>query len=63
MTEPKYFTAVKGKTRWIGLAKTEPFTCENPNPIFEPGEIYFDFGETRDEAIENVKKSSRNNNE
>jgi len=52
-----YFCVVKGKTKFIALAKNEPFTSENPDPILEPGEIYFEFGENEKQALDKLKES------
>lgn len=40
---------------WVGLAKQEPFV--NGHPIQEPGEVWFEFGDTEAEALEAVKRS------
>jgi hypothetical protein len=51
------YCVIKGKTKFIALAKEEAFTCDNPDPIKEPGEVYFEFGNTPDEALANLRKS------
>ena len=50
------FYVTKGKTKYIALAKEEPFTSDNPDPILEPGELHFAFGNTPEEALQNVKQ-------
>ncbi len=51
------FCVVKGVTKYIVMAKKEPFTSNHPHPIYEPGEIYFEFRDTEEEALDNLKKS------
>jgi hypothetical protein len=46
-----YYAVVRGKDKFVGLAKKEPFTCDNPDPIKEPGELWFEFGNTPNEAF------------
>ncbi len=48
-----YFTAVMGKHSWIGMAKREPFV--GTDPIHETGEVWFSFGNSRDDALAAVK--------
>jgi hypothetical protein len=55
--EKYHYCAVRGKTKWIALAKHEPFTSDNPDPITEPGDLWFEFGDTPEEAIKNLKSS------
>ena len=50
-----YFTAWRGKIGWIGLAKREPFI--NGHPLNEPGDVWFEFGATEEEALRNIKRS------
>jgi hypothetical protein len=51
-----YFIAYLGVSgQWYGLAKQEPFV--NGHPIFEPGEVWFELGETYDTALAAIKKS------
>lgn len=51
-----YFWVYLGKAgQWYGLAKQEPFV--NGHPLFEPGEVWFEFGETYDAALDAIKKS------
>jgi hypothetical protein len=52
-----FFKVVKGKANYIALAKTEPFTRNDPNPILEPGDLWFEFGQTEEEALENLMLS------
>jgi hypothetical protein len=49
-----YFKTVRGKTKWIALAKQEPFTCEYPDPLREPGDLWFELGDTIQEAMEKL---------
>ena len=51
------YCVVKGKSKYIALAKIEPFTCENPDPILEPGELWFEFGNTPEQALDRLKES------
>jgi hypothetical protein len=51
------YCVVKGKSRYIALAKEEPFTSENPNPVLEPGELWFELGDTAEEALSKLKES------
>lgn len=41
--------------KWTGLAKHEPFT--DGRPLHEPGDVWFEFGETEEEALANIRKS------
>ena len=43
-----HFTAWRGAQSWIGLAKREPF--ENGHPIYEPGEVHFELGDTAEDV-------------
>jgi len=49
-----YYTVVMKKEKFIGLAKQTPFTKENPDPIKEPGEIWFEFGNTPSDALHSI---------
>ena len=52
-----YYCVIHAKRldgRWIGLAKLEPFTSDTPDPITEPGELWFEFGDTQAEAYWNI---------
>ena len=55
-----YFTTwcspVTGK--WTGLAKRSPFV--NGHPIYEPGDVWFEFGDTEDAALDAVRRSVLN---
>lgn len=46
-----YYAVVQGQDKFIGLAKKEPFTSEKPDPVKEPGELWFEFGDTPSEAF------------
>ena len=50
-----YFSVVKGKTKYCAMVKKEPFTCEHPNPVSEPGELWFEFGNTPEQALKKLK--------
>lgn len=52
-----YFYVFKGTSTYVALAKNEPFTCANPNPIYEPGDLWFEFGDTPEQALANLKES------
>ena len=41
---------------FIAYAKEEPFTYNPINFIYEPGEIYFEFGNTEEQALERLKE-------
>lgn len=50
-----YFMAYLGESgQWYGLAKRAPFV--NGHVIYEPGEIWFEFGESYDEALAAIKE-------
>jgi hypothetical protein len=49
-----YFAAWEGRSKWIGLAKREPFV--NGHPIYEPGDVWFEFGETEADALSAIKR-------
>jgi hypothetical protein len=54
-----YYAVVQGKNKFVGLAKKEPFTCENPDPIKESGELWFEFGDTPSEAFRAIVRAQR----
>jgi len=54
-----YYAVVQGKDKFIGLAKKEPFTCKNPDPIKEPGELWFEFGDTPSEALHAIVRAQQ----
>lgn len=49
-----YFRVVRGTTGYTGLAKQSPFV--NGDPILEPGDIWFNFGASWDEALEKIQR-------
>lgn len=55
-----YFTAWRSPLtgRWTGLAKREPFV--DGRPLHEPGDVWFEFGETKEEAMKAIKMSVLN---
>lgn len=53
-----YFATWKGREKWYGLAKREPFV--NGHPIYEPGELWFEIGDTEDDALAAVRRSALN---
>lgn len=58
MTIPGYFVEFWfGKTRWYALAKKEPFVLNPTHPIYEPGELWFESGLTKESAFEALKSS------
>jgi len=52
-----YFSIYKGVSKYVAMAKREPFTCDNPHPIYEPGDLWFEFGVTPEQALERLKES------
>lgn len=50
-----HFTVWQGRTGWVGLAKRSPFVTGHP--LTEPGEIWFEFGATAEEALKAIKAS------
>ena len=40
---------------YIILAKKEKFVLPEFEPVLEPGELWFEFGKTTDEALDNIK--------
>jgi hypothetical protein len=54
-----YYAVVQGKDKFVGLAKKEPFTCENPDPIKESGELWFEFGDTPSEAFHAIVRAQQ----
>lgn len=52
-----HYHVIKGINHYIALAKEEPFTRENPDPIREPGELWFEFGDTPEQALERLNAS------
>lgn len=51
-----WFLVTKGRDRWIGLAKHEPFLAGG-HIINEPGDVWFEFGGTAAEALDAIKRS------
>lgn len=35
--------------------KNEPFVSDEPDPLKEPGVVYFEFGETPEQAFQNIR--------
>lgn len=56
--EQWHFHLVKGISRWIALAKKEPFVTGDP--IMEPGDVWFEFWETPETAMLALKRSIAN---
>lgn len=52
----EWFFLVKPKSTggFVAFAKREPFTC-NANFVLEPGEMWFNFGESEEDALKNLK--------
>lgn len=49
-------SAVSKKTNsWTAWAKKGEF--ESNSPLFEQGDVYFEFGKTREQAVLNLKKN------
>jgi hypothetical protein len=48
-----YFATVLGDHGWVAMAKREPFV--GTDPIREPGQVWFSFGASRDDALAAVK--------
>lgn len=59
-----YFSVIDSRTFpgevFIALAKREPFTSLNPDPMTEPGNLWFEFGPTPAEACEKLLLSLPN---
>ncbi len=55
-----YYTIHEGNgNMYTALAKRTPFT--NGHPIFEPGDIWFEIGGTKEEVLSGLKKSLPDN--
>ena len=53
--KPVYYCVVSaGHGLYVGMAKLAPFTSSEPNPILEPGPIWFANGHTRERAFCNI---------
>ena len=50
-----HFVAWQGQSQWIGMAKQSQFLTGHP--ITEPGEVWFEFGDTEKRALRNIKLS------
>lgn len=48
-----HFATWQGQTQWIAMAKREPF--ETGNPLTEPGELWFEFGATPEDALRRLR--------
>lgn len=57
--EGGYYFIVKPKGRsgpgYVAFAKREPFVAD-AHFAYEPGEMWFEFGATEDEALKNLKR-------
>lgn len=53
------FYVYAGRSKWIAMAKEEPFIMSKPSCIDEPGDVYFDMGNTAEEAITKLRESLR----
>lgn len=42
---------------WIAMAKREPFRTQSA--VYEPGDLWFAFGDTEQEARENIEAETR----
>lgn len=42
------------KGRLLGLAKVEPFVLVGVDPIFEPGEVWFQYGDDRVDLVSSL---------
>lgn len=55
---PSWYTCTyQGISRWVAMAKRTPFVTGDP--IREPGEVWFEFGDTEEKAMEMLVKSIR----
>lgn len=50
-----FFSVVWGKGEFIAMMKREPFSCANPHPLTEPGDLWFEFGETEEQAFSKLR--------
>ena len=48
------FKGEKDSSRYVAMAKSEPFV--NGHPIYEPGELYFEFGSSPEDAVKNLMR-------
>lgn len=46
-----YFAIKPGVEQYVALAKREPFVTQGPDPVYEPGELWYEFGDTPEEAL------------
>ena len=52
------YRVVKGKDKYIALAKKESFVRKNPWPVhLEPGELWFEIDDTPEKALAKLKES------
>ncbi len=49
-----YYTVYKDVVLYIALAKKTPFV--NGYYLHEPGTVWFEYGETKEEALDNLKE-------
>ena len=48
-----------GTAKFVALMKNEPFVLDEPDPIKEPGVVYFAMGETQEKAFQNLRAQHR----
>lgn len=53
---------MKGKDKFIAMQKNMPFESDNPDPIREHGVVYFEFGETQEEAFAKLLRAQHSEN-
>jgi hypothetical protein len=52
-----YYAVFKGTSKYVALAKNEPFVTNPPDAMWEPGDVWFEFGATAEEALVQLKAS------
>jgi hypothetical protein len=52
-----HYAIFKGVSKYVALAKQEPFISDPIHPFYEPGDLWFEFGETPGEAMTHLKAS------
>ena len=56
-----YSQVIKGVSQYVALGKYQPFERKYLTVaaaiIKEPGDLYFEFGETQEQALDNLRQS------
>ncbi len=57
--EGMYYRVIQGNSQFIAFAKKEPFVNQDVDIFDEPGDLWFEFGDTPGRALKNLKRSMK----